>query len=179
MMVETRTNDLDNRLRGLRAFAMNMLELLAEMNKCDSADRDESLEWCEPSHASKSWMATAYALFEVVGAQFPEFDADDLKAIRDELFAADGTWADLKSIIRGKVAEAVPVRRGGELKNGAVVIDAKRIGPAGTFYVLALWGKGHAKMEYVTWEVDREGNASQGHYFPDLVAAVQDLASRG
>lgn len=73
------------------------------------------------------------------------------------------------------------VHRGQALPNGAIVIDAKRevteLGPA--VYILAMWCKG-SRTEYVTWQVvDDEGNCEQGHYFCDILGAVNDFLERG
>jgi len=54
------------------------------------------------------------------------------------------------------------------LKNGALVIE--RSGRV----VLAQW-KG---SEFVTWNIDSDGNAYWGHYFKDITSAAEDFLIR-
>lgn len=62
---------------------------------------------------------------------------------------------------------------GETLRNGAIVL-AHRPKPSCAGAVLCDW-----RGEYVTWCIDREGNAFWGHYFQkDLVKAAQDFVDR-
>lgn len=59
----------------------------------------------------------------------------------------------------------------GQLNNGAeVVASCKDL-------VLAKWDRGN-RMEYVTWIVDKKGNAYLGHYFCNVQDAVKDFIAR-
>jgi hypothetical protein len=53
------------------------------------------------------------------------------------------------------------------LKNGAIALDERN------GYCIAKWND-----EYVTWAVDKEGNAYWGHYFSDIMEAVRDYMQR-
>lgn len=62
------------------------------------------------------------------------------------------------------------------LRNGALVIESAYNGDIE--YVLAVYGP-EEDREYVTWAVDRIGNAYWGHYFQrNLAAAVNDFMQR-
>lgn len=78
----------------------------------------------------------------------------------------------------GVLTHEWPWKSGKELANGAMIIAARK--KEDNFaIVLALWTRGRDDTEFVTWTVDREGNASSGHYFDENIkAAVDDFLSR-
>ena len=58
------------------------------------------------------------------------------------------------------------IETGTKLPNGATVIHSHYVGDGsqfGEWIVLCHWRN---ETEYVTWKVDRFGNAFWGHYFP-------------
>jgi hypothetical protein len=64
-------------------------------------------------------------------------------------------------------------KRGDELKNGVVVIDAAE-SVRGIVVVLAMW-----KGEFVTWEWNEEdGYGYAGNYFVSIVDAAKDYERR-
>lgn len=62
-----------------------------------------------------------------------------------------------------------------QLKNGAKIIHETRVDPD-LRVVLAVRHVG--SYEYVTWSVDKWGNAYLGHYFTDFFDAVEDYKIR-
>lgn len=58
-----------------------------------------------------------------------------------------------------------------QLKNGAYVLESKAT--VDGEIVLAKW-----KNEYVTWMIDKEGDAHWGHYISDLPSACEDFSNR-
>jgi len=61
---------------------------------------------------------------------------------------------------------------GTTLENGAFVIAQK------DDVVLAHWARGAKGIEFITWQVDTEGNAYWGHYKDDLSEALNDFKKR-
>jgi hypothetical protein len=61
---------------------------------------------------------------------------------------------------------------GTPLKNGSTLLAWKDV--CGYVVVLAL----NEKNEYVTWDLDADGNTTSGHYFGDLLNAVEDYKTR-
>ncbi len=61
---------------------------------------------------------------------------------------------------------------GENLYGGPIVLD---IGPK---IILCMWVRGN-HPEYVTWEVNDEGDIFSGHYFEKLLDAVADFQKRG
>lgn len=60
-----------------------------------------------------------------------------------------------------------------KLQNGSVVLASKQDGSGHIVLALVAW-----KDEYATWSVDETGNAFHGHYFDDLIQAVEDFKKR-
>ena len=68
------------------------------------------------------------------------------------------------------------------LPNGATVVDTKMLNYPGEhhWYVLCVQRKSGYSHEYVTWEFDPDTQGCDaGHYFCDLLPAVQDFNQRG
>lgn len=65
---------------------------------------------------------------------------------------------------------------GEKLKNGATIVDIYR-SPQRTF-VLVNWSWPGRHSEFVTWELDSDGNPYLGQYHKDLDAGRADLFER-
>jgi len=63
---------------------------------------------------------------------------------------------------------------GARLKNGAKLLAWKE--ERDSVVVLALWDRGD--WEFVTWNLDTDGNCTSGHYYTDLLSAVEDFKTR-
>ena len=66
------------------------------------------------------------------------------------------------------------LNNGDTLRNGATVLEHD----PGAGIVLAMRAVSLDRVQYITWHLDSLGAAYWGHYFDDMVLAVQDYQRR-
>lgn len=67
---------------------------------------------------------------------------------------------------------------GDVMKNGATVVDVDTsTGGTDRGIVLATWQR-NAQPEFITWWVDKDGDAYWGHYFNSQLEAREDFDTR-